>query len=92
MNATMPQNLHRCWTGLTSGEVMADRKSAHSPTSVSWILIAIAGFVGTFFVIDRALAFLGVALSEADGAGLVAGLSTVALVIVSHRLRAARRP
>ena len=70
---------------------MADRKSAHTPASVSWILAAIAGFVGTFFLIDRALAFLGVALSEADGAGFVAGLSTVALVIVSHKLRASRR-
>jgi hypothetical protein len=71
---------------------MADRKSAHIPASVSLILAAIAGFVGTFFLIDRALAFLGVALSEADGAGFVAGLSIAGLIIVSHKLRASRRP
>ena len=70
---------------------MADRKSAYTPFSASWIVAAVAGFAGTFFVIDQALAFLGVALSEADGAGLVAGLSIAGLVTVSHKLRASRR-
>jgi hypothetical protein len=77
--------------GQASGEVMTDQKSAHHRSFVSWIVAAIAGFAGTFFVINHALAFLGVTVSEADGAGLVAGLSIAGLVIVSYKLRAARR-
>jgi hypothetical protein len=70
---------------------MANRQSSRTFTSASWIVVAVAGFAGTFFMIDQALAFLGVALSEADGAGFVAGLSIAGLIIVSHKLRASRR-
>lgn len=71
---------------------MADRKSAHTTASVSWGFAAVASFVGAFFLIERALAFVGVALSEANGAGFVAGLSIAGLVIVSRKVRASQRP
>ena len=70
---------------------MKGRKSTRTHESVSWILAAIASFSGTFFLIERSLATVGVPLTEANEAGFVAGLSIAGLVIIAYKLRASRR-
>ena len=70
---------------------MTERKPTRAPAFVSLILAAIASFWGTFFLIERSLATVGVPLNEANEAGIVAGLSVAGLVIVAHKLRCSRR-